>query len=49
MVKEVKCGIRNVAMVWDGEVACMAEGLAQLSLDGGRVLEYWCWQTPERL
>ena len=28
--KEVECGIGDVATVWDGEVAGMAEGLSQV-------------------
>ena len=36
--KEVECGIGEVATVWDGEVAGMAEGLASLPRDGRKVL-----------
>ena len=36
--KEVECGIGEVATVWDGQVAGMAEGLASLPRDGRKVL-----------
>ena len=36
--KEVGCGVGEVATVWDGEVAGMAEGLASLPCVGRRVL-----------
>ena len=35
--KEVKCGIGEVATVWHGEMAGMAEGRARLPRDGMEV------------
>ena len=36
--EEVERGIGDIATVWDGKVAGMAEGLARLLRGGGRVL-----------
>ena len=40
---KVACGIANVATVWDGEDASMAEGLNRF-----RGITCSSWQTPRR-
>ena len=37
--EDVECGIGDVARVWDGEVAGMAEGLTRLSYNEGTIRE----------
>ena len=36
--KEVECGVGDLATVWDGEIAGMAEGIARVPRDGRKAL-----------